>query len=168
MNFPDNFAALARYNQWINRLIYDCAARLTDEERKRDVGAFFQSLHGTMNHLLLGDKVWLGRFVGEPFAAASLGQELYSDFAALRAEREAHDLRILAWANRLEPAWLASRFEYRRVNGVVVAAEALLMVTHFFNHQAHHRGQMTTILMQLGVNPGDVDLIMMPGVVQTL
>ncbi len=168
MNFPDNFAKLAQYNQWINGVLYDCAARLSDEARKRDIGAFFKSLHGTMNHLLLGDKIWLGRFVGEPFTATSLRHELHSEFAALRAERCAHDLRILAWAGKLDPAWLSGRFEYRRVNGAVVAADALMIVTHFFNHQAHHRGQMTTILMQLGVDPGDVDLIMMPGLVEGL
>ena len=81
MNFPDNFAKLAQYNQWINDVLYDCAARLSDEARKRDIGAFFKSLHGTMNHLLLGDKIWLGRFVGEPFTATSLRHELYSEFA---------------------------------------------------------------------------------------
>jgi len=62
---------MARYNSWMNTRLYDCCAAIPDAERKRDVGAFFKSIHGTLNHLLLGDRVWMGRFTGKPFVVKS-------------------------------------------------------------------------------------------------
>src|SRR5439155_565732 len=82
---------MARYNGWMNERLYECCARLSDAERKKDAGAFFKSIHGTLNHLLLGDRVWMGRFLGRPFAVTSLAQELYADFARLHEERGATD-----------------------------------------------------------------------------
>ena len=88
---------MERYNRWINDRLYECCGRLSEGERKRDAGAFFKSIHGTLNHLLLGDRIWLGRFTGKPFEVKSLDQELYSDFAHLRSERAATDVAISEW-----------------------------------------------------------------------
>jgi uncharacterized damage-inducible protein DinB len=156
--------AMARYNQWMNERLYECCARIPDEERKRDVGAFFNSIHGTLNHLLLGDKIWLGRFLGKAFAVKSLAQELHADFGGLRAERVATDQQILDWAGSLTEHALAEELGYiSTVNPKPRRYPLWLAAMHFFNHQTHHRGQLTTLLAQRGVDPGVTDLIWLPG-----
>ena len=106
---------MAEYNRWMNDRLYDCCAQLSDDERKRDVGAFFKSIQGTLNHLLLGDLVWLGRFTGEPFPVKSLDQELYSDFAELRAERTAIDIFILEWVSSLSEVDFSGELSYTSI-----------------------------------------------------
>lgn len=151
------------YNRWMNDRIYDCCGKLSDEERKRDLGAFFKSIHGTLNHLLLGDRIWLGRFTGKPFAVKSLDQELYSDFAQLRSERRATDDAISDWSVSLSEADLAGDLSYLSVvNPAPRRIPLWVGVTHFFNHQTHHRGQLTTLLVQSGIDPGVTDLIWLP------
>ena len=154
---------MARYNRWMNGKLYDCSAKLTDAQRKEDVGAFFKSIHGTLNHLLVGDSVWMGRFEGPVFVPESLAQELHSDFMQLRRAREAMDDRIVAWAKSLPEDTLAGELRYTSiVNPAPSVMPMWLAVTHFFNHQAHHRGQVTTLLMQRGIDPGVTDLMWTP------
>jgi uncharacterized damage-inducible protein DinB len=151
---------MARYNRWMNENVYACCARLTDEQRKEDVGAFFRSIHGTLNHLLLADRLWMGRFAGAPFAATSLAQELYADFAELRRERARTDDEIVTWAQGLDAAALDAMLSYTSmVNPAPRRIGMDLAVTHFFNHQTHHRGQVTTLLSQRGIDPGVTDLM---------
>jgi len=165
VSHPQHFALLARYNAWINGRLYDVAAALSDEERKRDLKAFFRSVHGTLNHLLLADRFLLGRLRtlhGESpaLAAAVLEQdfqparELFADFATLRAERAVTDATIERWAGELTPAILERTLPDGR--------PFWRMAAHFFNHQTHHRGQVTTLLMQLGRDPGVTDLSGLP------
>jgi uncharacterized damage-inducible protein DinB len=152
-----------RYNRWMNGRLYDCAARLPDAERKRDAGAFFKSIHGTLNHLLLGDRIWLGRFTGRSFAVKSLGQELYADFAELRTQRKVTDAAITAWIATLGEHDLSRDLSYRSISNPQDKRHPVwLAITHFFNHQTHHRGQVTTLLMQAGIDPGATDLIWLP------
>jgi len=163
----DYARTMARYNRWINDSIYGLAARLSDAERKRDLGAFFKSLHGTLNHILVGDRVWMGRFLGQPVSFPSLAHEICSDFGELGHERAKTDDAIDAFAAALTPARLAEPLVYRTVlNPRNVAFPLGFALTHFFNHQTHHRGQATTLLMQLGIDPGLTDLIGLPGVEQ--
>jgi uncharacterized damage-inducible protein DinB len=151
------------YNRWMNDRLYDCCGKLSDAERKRDVGAFFRSMHGTLNHLLLADRIWLGRFTGKPFVVKSLDQELYSDFAQLRAERTATDIAITDWCSSVSEADLAGELAYTSVvNPKPRVLPLWVAVTHFFNHQTHHRGQLTTLLAQRGIDPGVTDLIWLP------
>ena len=153
---------MARYNGWMNEKLYACCARLTDAQRKEDMGAFFKSIHGTLNHLLLGDRVWMGRFTGVAFAVPSLAQELYADFDELRRERARTDGEIAAWAESLSADRLDGVLEYTSiVNPAPRRIGMDLAVTHFFNHQTHHRGQVTTLLMQRGIDPGVTDLMWM-------
>ena len=160
---PGYVRTFARYNAWMNGRIYECCARLPDERRKRDDGAFFRSIHGTLNHLLLGDRVWMGRFVGPLFAPGSLADELYADFAALREARHAEDERITRWAAALTPEVLSGRLRYTSiVNPQPREMDYAYAVTHFFNHQTHHRGQVTTLLSQAGIDPGATDLMWLP------
>ena len=142
-----HFETLARYNRWMNERLYAVCAELPDAERKRDRGAFFRSIHGTLNHGLLGDRLWLARFEREPFTMNGLDDELYADFETLRRERAVTDDRIDAFVARLDDATLGDPFSFRAV--VVDRAFTYrldFLVTHFFNHQTHHRGQLTTLL----------------------
>jgi len=171
-DLPAQYRALARYNTWMNERLYAVSATLPDEVRKEDRGAFFRSIHGTLNHLLLTDRAWLGRFTRDPALAQSrdaggqpiaytgkLNQELYADFTLLRHERTATDAAIEGWARDLTSERLAAPFAYRSSDGRQHEHPLWWAVGHFFNHQTHHRGQLTTLLMQLGRDPGVTDLV---------
>ena len=155
---------LAEYNSWMNGKVYAACATLPDDERKRDRGAFFGSIHGTLNHVLLADSVWMGRFDGTPFKFKSLNQELYASFDELRAHRVEMDERISRWASGLTDAALGARLEF--TSGITKRTHKPTLwrvVLHFFNHQTHHRGQLTTLLSQAGVDYGVTDLFLLPG-----
>lgn len=154
---------LASYNQWMNQKLYTLCATFSDEERKRDVGAFFHSIHGTLNHLLCGDRIWLNRFLGEAVYSVTWGQDLYSDFEELWQERKLTDEFLLKWTTLISDQWLAQPFEYTsQVDKTTRVLPAWLLVTHLFNHQTHHRGQLTTLLHQMGHDPGVTDLPWLP------
>jgi uncharacterized damage-inducible protein DinB len=168
---PEHAHVMARYNRWMNDKLYAVAEQLGDAERKADRGAFFGSIHRTLNHLLLADRVWLGRFTGAaleegemgPGGIRSLDEELYADFAELRRERATTDDAIDAidaFVATLTPAKLAGNLRYLR-RGAVNEFPLWHAVAHFFNHQTHHRGQVTTLLMQAGRDPGVTDLVAM-------
>ena len=163
MTLRELAVAFAAYNRWMNQKVYDCAARLTDDERKRDLGAFFGSLHGTLNHLLLGDRNWMQRFHGQPVTSVSLREELHADFDSLRAARDEMDDAIATWAAGLSETFADTPFRFR---GVGVAHEHTIpgwaAALHIFNHQTHHRGQATVLLKQLGQDPGITDFPWMP------
>jgi len=155
----DYCQTMATYNQWMNQKLYAICAEIPDVERKRDRGAFFKSIHGTLDHLLYGDRAWLGRFTNQPFATKGIGQELHSDFAELRQDRETCDREIIVWAETVSQSWLEQSFEYTsNVDGKTRVLPTWVLVTHLFNHQTHHRGQLTTLLSQLGYDPGVTDL----------
>jgi Uncharacterized protein conserved in bacteria len=155
--------AMARYNRWMNERLYECCVRIPDAERKRDMGAFFKSIHGTLNHLLLADRVWMGRFVGPVFTPKSLADELYADFNELRRERMKTDEAIDRWVASLTNEKLRGELRYNSIVNPAPRTIAMsLAVTHFFNHQTHHRGQLTTLLMQQGIDPGATDLMWVP------
>jgi uncharacterized damage-inducible protein DinB len=158
------FPTLARYNRWMNERLYECCARLSDAERKLDRRAFFGSIHGTLNHLLLGDRLWLSRFLAREFRIGSLADELYADFAELRRERVKIDAEILEWAEGLSEERLAGSLKFRSMVGNKDRSFPMwFAVQQFFNHQTHHRGQLTTLLSQAGVDPGVTDLLWLPG-----
>jgi uncharacterized damage-inducible protein DinB len=163
---PEQAKVMAEYNKWMNEKVYQACAGLPDEELKRDRSAFFKSIHGTLNHILLGDKVWFGRFTGNPFKAQSLDQILHTDFVELRKERELLDKAVCAWASELTAARLNA--EFRWVSMLSPAPRRCpfwVAIAHFFNHQTHHRGQITTLLTQSNIDVGVTDLLMLPGLV---
>jgi uncharacterized damage-inducible protein DinB len=160
---PQYARTFARYNEWMNARLYEAAATLDDADRRKDVGAFFKSIHGTLNHLLLADRVWMGRFTDAAFAVESLAQELYADFEVLRRERLATDAAINRWAEGLTAETLASNLAYVSISKPQPRTIPMAFaVAHFFNHQTHHRGQLTTLLMQRGIDPGVTDLMWLP------
>lgn len=171
MSLEDHYEAIARYNSWMNRRLYaQCADELSDEQRKRDLGAFFHSIHGTFNHILLADRAWLRRLTGdrdrftsrnstgEPIAITGLDQELYADFGELRRQREQTDRDIEQWVSGLDATSLDRMLTYKTSKGIEFSHPLWQAVSHMFNHQTHHRGQVTTLMMQLGVDPGVTDL----------
>lgn len=154
---------MARYNRWMNQRLYAAAAGLDDAQRRADRGAYFKSVHGTLAHLIWGDRIWLHRFTGRAIDALHPKAGLDDPFDALCSQREALDEELLAWVEGLTPDWLAADFRYFSValQGWFTRP-AWTLVTHLFNHQTHHRGQVTTLLMQLGIDPGVTDLPVEP------
>src|SRR5262249_23240311 len=149
--------------------LYALCANLSDEERKRDRGAFFGSIHRTLNHLLWGDRAWLGRFFGEPYSCPAFGADTYDDFAELAAERDITDWKILSWAESVAPEWLAGTLRYTSsVDGKARELTRAVSVVHLFNHGTHHRGQLTTLLSQSGHDPGETDIPWVPGIVRII
>ncbi len=171
MSFVEQYRALARYNSWMNDKLYALAATLDEADRTRDVGAFFGSLHGTLAHVLWADRIWLWRFTkdpdvglsrdrdGNPIQIGMHDQVLYADFDTLRREREKTDRHIEAWVGGFTEETLAGPIAYSSMNGGARAHPLWQAVTHFFNHQTHHRGQATTLFMQLGHDPGITDFM---------
>ncbi|HYO93361.1 MAG TPA: DinB family protein [Polyangiaceae bacterium] len=165
---PEVSRAFARYNRWMNGKVYAAAARLTDEDRKRDRGAFFGSIHSLLNHILVADRIWLGRLAGrvpEPGfigvdGIKALDQEIASNFDQLRRERDITDAAIDAWAATLTAESAAATF--RMVNkGQARDLPLWWAITQLFNHQTHHRGQLTNLLFQAGHDPGTTDMFAM-------
>ena len=158
-----HFAMLARYNEWANRRLYAAAAAVPDADYRADRGAFFGSVHGTLNHLLLADRIWMRRFTGEGETYTRLDEILFDEFPALRSAREAEDARITGWIDCLEDEKLAGAFTYRTiVNPTDITQPLAPAVAHFFNHQTHHRGQVHALLTAIGGRDAapSLDLIM--------
>ncbi|MBL8669417.1 MAG: damage-inducible protein DinB [Alphaproteobacteria bacterium] len=154
---------MAGYNGWMNGKVYDACASLSAAELHADRGAFFRSVIGTLNHLLYGDLAWFGRFKDGAPRAVQAGAIIHAEFAALRAARESLDREISAWSQSVSPAWLAAPFTYRStIDGRERTFPAWMLVAHMFNHQTHHRGQLTTLLTQLGRDVGPTDMPFMP------
>jgi uncharacterized damage-inducible protein DinB len=157
-----HFDQLAAYNRFANTRVYDDAATLPDEARKKPIGLFFTSLHGTLNHLLVTDYIWLRRMTGDGPQPERLNQILHDDFAELRATREAEDARILGFVTGLEPADYDRVLEYRNSTGKQFQQKLGPALTHLFNHQAHHRGHAHAALTILGVSePASLDLLVL-------
>lgn len=153
----------AEYNRWMNENVYKAAATLSDYERKADLGAFFKSIHGTLEHLFWVDSAWLARFNGQPVPPPPELGAMFPDFEALWSARRERDQEINEWASALTPEWLARPFTWTSVlYASTFTQPGFVVVSQFFNHQTHHRGQATTLLMQLGVDPGVTDLPMLP------
>lgn len=165
---PEVCRAFARYNRWMNAKVYAAASRLSDEERKRDRGAFFGSIHNVMNHILVADRIWLSRLAGVapepgflgPDGIKSLDHIIASDFDELRRERDKTDAAIDAFTETLTGDSLAGNVRIVR-KGEARDLPLWWVVTQIFNHQTHHRGQITTLLFQAGQDPGATDLFAM-------
>jgi uncharacterized damage-inducible protein DinB len=154
-----HFMMFAAYNQWANSRIYDAAADLDEEDFHRNVGVFFGSMMGTLNHVLTADRIWMRRFAGEGDAPARLDTILHRALPGLRLAREAEDKRIVDWVGALSDKALSGRFSYMTVSDMRTVSQRLApALDHFFNHQTHHRGQAHTILTILGRPSVSLDL----------
>lgn len=157
----DRYRQLARYNAWANGRLYDAAAALPDADYRADRGAAFGSVHGTLNHLLVADRIWMRRFTGEGEMPAALDTILYDDLPALRRARDAEDARIIAYADRLDEPALAGRFSYTRATTPERFEQELTSaLDHLFNHHTHHRGQIHAMLTGLTGGAPSLDLLL--------
>lgn len=162
MTLTQNFVVQARYNAWMNRKLYAVCATIPATERTRDLGAFFRSIHGTLSHQLLVDHVWIGRWAGSPPAYHRLDQIVHEDFADLHTAQLASDAHLLARVSRLDTAALTRRIAYTSLlDRQARELDLATLLTHLFLHQTHHRGQLTTLIAQLGYDFGETDLIRM-------
>lgn len=151
MNETERYRMFAAYNAWANERLYEAAAKLSDADYRTDRGAFFGSVHGTLNHLLVADRIWMRRFTGAGEAPSQLDAILYEQLSELRAARRAEDRRISDYVERLDDAGLAGEFTYRTIASPSTITQPLApALDHFFNHQTHHRGQAHCLLSAIG------------------
>lgn len=154
------FGMMAAYNAWANRRLYDAAANLSEQDYRADLGAFFNSVHGTLNHLVVGDLLWLARFRGQPNPPLKLEQILHDSRAEIRAAREALDAEIITFVDGLTEADVRATMTYSMVTRPETVTEPVApALAHFFNHQTHHRGQVHALLTRLCGDAPPLDLI---------
>lgn len=168
-----HFELLASYNQWMNSKIYDAASQLTATDLAKDRGAFFGSILGTLNHVVVGDTLWLKRFATHPSCLTtlrevsylpnptSLNQIIFDDFSSLHKHRNWLDEQIVNWISELSDDDMDYVLSYRNTKGVPGSKRYSNLLLHFFNHQTHHRGQVSALLSQAGTDIGVTDLLML-------
>lgn len=168
---PQTAVLMAQYNRWMNRRVFDAAAQLDADALLANKGAFFGSILGTLNHLAVGDTAWLHRFAQHPhrFEAlaalsefprpTSLRQTIAADLAGLADYRRRLDELIAQWVTEIRPEHLNAALAYSSMAGASMLKDFGPLLQHFFNHQTHHRGQVTTLLYQSGVDVGVTDLL---------
>jgi uncharacterized damage-inducible protein DinB len=155
-----HYRMFGHYNAWANDRVYDAAAALSIEQYRADRGAFFKSVHGTLNHLLATDRVWMKRFTGEGEAPDRLDAILYDSFPELRAARQVEDARIKAYVDALDAQCIAGTIRYRRVSSPEAFEQQLApALAHWFNHQTHYRGQVHALLSGLTGAAPELDLL---------
>jgi uncharacterized damage-inducible protein DinB len=160
MTLVSHYQMFGHYNAWANSRLYDAAARLSPEQYRADRGAFFKSVHGTLNHLLVTDRIWMARFTGEGEAPNRLDAILFENFDDLRAAREAEDRRIVGFVDGLDDFSIAGTIKYRRVSSREEFEQQLApALAHWFNHQTHHRGHVHALLTGLTGAAPELDLL---------
>ena len=167
----DQFILLAEYNQLMNQRQYSASANLAEHELSEDKGAFFKSVLETLNHIMVGDIIWLKRFAEHPSSSdalsyiceiekpKNLNSVLYTDLEKLKEEREKIDSVILNWTKKLEDSDIKGCITYKDMAGNAFTKPFVSLIHHLFLHQVHHRGQVTTLLSQYGVDFGETDII---------
>jgi uncharacterized damage-inducible protein DinB len=166
-----HISLMADYNAWMNAKVYGAAQSLSAAELSKDRGAFFGSILGTLNHIVVGDTIWLSRFARHPANYVHLGpiaaqprplqldMLLYDDIDELFSHRTYLDGVIKTWTGTIKPADLDVTLSYANTKGEVMNKNFYSLLMHFFNHQTHHRGQVSTLLTQSGVDIGTTDLL---------
>ena len=158
MALTDYFQMLARYNRLANERLFAACAGLEDAEYRKQRSGSFGSIHAVLNHVLLGDRIWMARFQGQGQTTPPLDTVLAEDFSDLRSEREAEDAGIEAFFGKVEVDFFSRSISYTNSRGVDCVDQVMMAVGHFFNHQAHHRGQVHVMLSQTPVAPPSLDL----------
>jgi uncharacterized damage-inducible protein DinB len=155
-----HYRMFGHYNAWANHRLYDAVAQLSAEQYRADRGAFFKSVHGTLNHLLVTDRIWMQRFTGEGDAPDRLDAILFETFDELRAAREAEDRRIVDFVDGLDDGRIVGTIKYRRVSSPEEFEQQLApALAHWFNHQTHHRGHVHALLTGLVGKAPELDLL---------
>ncbi len=156
----NNIALMARFNAWANDRLYGCVAGLSEGAYRKDRKAYFGSIHNTLNHLLVVDRLWTCRLEGTDHGIESLDQILHDDFDSLRGARKTEDQGLVDLVDGLSEAALQSPVTYRRMigEGTHKTRRDHILIT-LYNHQTHHRGQVHAMLTQQGVDPPPLDVI---------
>lgn len=165
MSLAKNYQQMALYNQWMTQKLYAATISLSEEELKKDRSAFFKSIHSTMNHILWGDIRWISRFTGTqyPIKDGEMGVDLFESYSQLQAEHEKMAQHIITWSKTLNDEQVSGDLSWVPAwGGDVITKPFWLCITHLFNHQTHHRGQITQMLKPMGIDVGDTDLPLMP------
>ena len=152
------FQKLAHYNRIANQRLYDSCAQISDDEYRRQRAGSFGSIHALLNHILLGDRIWMSRFSGEGKTTPPLNTVLYDEFSALRTAREQEDTTTEQFFQNAPMSFLTGKLSYTNSRGVYCEEAAVPAVLHMFNHQTHHRGQVHVMLSQCGVQPPSLDM----------
>ncbi|MBB5187913.1 putative damage-inducible protein DinB [Zhongshania antarctica] len=173
MSRQQQFALMGRYNRDMNQRLFAAASKLEDSQLRSNMGAFFQSILGTLNHLYVADVMWLKRFAVGPFTGAAsldsvaaiakptaINQMIYSDLDTFLPARKSLDITVCNWTEALQEVDLDRPFTYKNSKDADFCKPFGLVLQHFFNHQTHHRGQLTTLLSQQGVDVGVTDLLL--------
>jgi uncharacterized damage-inducible protein DinB len=157
---PNHLQQFAAYNRWANARLFAAALDLSDQAYRLHIGVFFGSLHGTLNHLLLTDRLWLKRLTGEGDHPNRLDAILYDDRAELTRARIAEDNRLVAVVDKYDQLSLTGLHSYRTTSGMPQSQMLADILLHLFNHQTHHRGQAHACLSILtGSEPPSLDLL---------
>jgi uncharacterized damage-inducible protein DinB len=154
------FSMLASYNAWANQRLYDAVGALSEGEYMKARPSFFGSIHATLNHILVGDRVWRSRLEGRGTPSLTLDQILYDNLADLRAARFEDDEHLIRVVAGIEADRLDGALEYRTMKGEPQRIPMRIVLGHLFNHQTHHRGQVHGLLSQTEVAPPPLDLVM--------
>jgi uncharacterized damage-inducible protein DinB len=155
-----HYRMFGHYNAWANKRLYDASARLSPEQYRADRGAFFKSVHGTLNHLLATDRIWMRRFTGQGDAPDRLDAILFEALDELSGAREAEDRRIVNFVEGLDDERIAGSIKYRRVSSPEEFEQQLApALAHWFNHQTHHRGHVHALLTGLVGQAPELDLL---------
>jgi uncharacterized damage-inducible protein DinB len=157
-----HFSFMARFSAWVNDKLYPHVAALDEASYRAPAGLFFGSIHATLNHILIVDRLWTGRVKGIDRGVRALNQVLHDDLSALRAARREEDAYLIQFMDGLSEADLQARVRYNTVSGDTPRAmEARVwdMLTGLYNHQTHHRGQVYGLLLQKGIKLPDIDVI---------
>lgn len=161
-NMKTHFVMMAKYNGWANARLFRMAAALRDELYLKEVGAYFKNLHGTLNHLLAADRIWMRRLTGVGDAPDRLDAILFDDLPSLHAARVEEDGRIIGFVQGLTESAFEEACDYRTLDGTPQRQRRREILAHLFNHETHHRGQAHAILTLLGVSePDSLDLLIM-------
>jgi uncharacterized damage-inducible protein DinB len=157
-----HFEMMANYNEWANARLFRAAESLDEALYRKEVGAYFGSLHGTLNHLLVSDRIWMRRLTGTGSHPEALNAILFDDLRSLRAARIEEDSRIIAFVRSLDEPAFEETWDYRTLNGTPQRQRRREILAHLFNHETHHRGQAHAILTVLGIaEPEPLDLLLM-------
>ncbi len=167
----ETFQLLAQYNRWMNENLFAASAKLSEEALKLDSGAFFGSLLGTLNHIMVGDIIWLKRFAQGPHDFPSLRNVdalpvpdtldamIHESLISLHEARRTLDADIVSFCGEVSTQQLEEKLHYKNFKGESYRDQLGLLVQHLFNHQTHHRGQATTLLSQSNIDVGPTDLL---------
>lgn len=154
-----HFETLAAYHAWASDALFDALEAIDNNTLHAPAGLFFDSMHGTLNHILVAEQLWFERIHGESPATAALDAELHADRVSLRAAIGAQNARWQHWIATVNEAAFGQVIRYRNLAGTPLSDPLSLVLTHIFNHATHHRGQISAAITATGAPPPAMDLI---------